>query len=123
MLSDFFPRHVARGTFRFAPVAWARGHVAALSSIFVIALLYVAALVAMPPEGLTHHDTGAKYLQVRNLRLSPLGLDWSINYPARALDPEMEFVPFNAKQHTVDGGRIHLQWPCLLYTSPSPRDS
>jgi hypothetical protein len=114
MLSVFFPRYAARDMLRFAPVAWARGHVAALSSIFIIALLYVAALVAMPPEGLTHHDTGAKYLQVRNLRLSPLGLDWSINYPARALDPEMEFVPFNVKQHTVDGGRIHLQWPIFL---------
>lgn len=68
----------------------------------------------MPPEGLTHHDTGAKYLQVRNLRLSPSGLDWSINYPARALDPEMEFVPFNTRQHTVDQGRIHLQWPIFL---------
>lgn len=91
-----------------------RDHRLAISSVLIIGLLYVVGLVAMPPEGLTHHDTGAKYLQVRNLRLSSSGLDWSINYPARALDPEMEFVPFNAKQHTVEDGRIHLQWPVFL---------
>jgi hypothetical protein len=69
----------------------------------------------MPPQGLTHHDTGAKYLQVRNLRLTPAGLDWSINYPARPLDPQLEFVPFSARQHYVDGqGRIYLQWPIFL---------
>ncbi len=114
MLSDFFPRYATRYTLLFAPVVWLRGHVAALSSLLIIALLYVAALVAMPPEGLTHHDTGAKYLQVRNLRLSTSGLDWSINYPARSLDPDMEFVPFNAKQRTIEQGRIHLQWPIFL---------
>src|SRR5687768_8123741 len=109
MLSDFVPRYATRDSLLFASFAWVRGHVAAISSLLVIAVLYVAALIAMPPEGLTHHDTGAKYLQVRNLRLSTSGLDWSINYPARALDPEMEFVPFNAKQHTIEEGRIHLQ--------------
>ena len=114
MLSDYLPRYATRDVFLFAPTTWARSHVAALFSLLIIALLYVAALVAMPPEGLTHHDTGAKYLQVRNLRLSTSGLDWSINYPARALDPEMEFVPFNAKQHTIEQGRIHLQWPIFL---------
>ena len=114
MLSDFIPRYATRDTLFFAPVAWVRGHIAALSSLLFIMVLYVTALVAMPPEGLTHHDTGAKYLQVRNLRLSISGLDWSINYPARALDPEMEFVPFNAKQHTIEEGRIHLQWPIFL---------
>ncbi len=90
-------------------------HRAALSSLLFVALLYVAALVAMPPEGLTHHDTGAKYLQVRNLRLTSSGLDWSINYPARTLDPNLEFVPFNLKQYEADSqGRIYLQWPIFL---------
>jgi hypothetical protein len=69
----------------------------------------------MPPEGLTHHDTGAKYLQVRNLRLTTSGLDWSINYPARSLDPILQFVPFNPKQYEADSqGRIYLQWPIFL---------
>ncbi|HYP40958.1 MAG TPA: hypothetical protein VEX13_11420 [Chloroflexia bacterium] len=78
-------------------------------------MLYIVALVAMPPEGLTHHDTGAKYLQVRNLRLTPTGLDWSINYPARSLDPGLEFVPFHPRQHEIDDkGHIHLQWPIFL---------
>jgi hypothetical protein len=77
--------------------------------------VYTAALVTMPPDALTQHDTGAKYLQVRNLRLAPLGLDWSINYPARPLDPQLQFVPFNPKQHYVDAkGRIYLQWPIFL---------
>lgn len=68
----------------------------------------------MPAEGLTHHDTGAKYLQVRNLRFSQSGLDWSINYPARSLDPQLEFAPFNPKQYVAEQGRIHLQWPIFL---------
>ncbi|HKP52667.1 MAG TPA: hypothetical protein VJ183_08435 [Chloroflexia bacterium] len=105
----------SRITHHASRFAWARTHSAALVSLLVIAVLYVAALVAVPPEGLTHHDTGAKYLQVRNLRLTPSGLDWSINYPARPLDPELQFVPFNPKQHEVDAqGRIYLQWPIFL---------
>lgn len=68
----------------------------------------------MPPDALTQHDTGAKYLQVRNLRITPAGLDWSINYPARPLDPDLRFVPFRAKQHSVSDGRIYLQWPIFL---------
>jgi hypothetical protein len=90
-------------------------HSPALLSLLSVSLLYIASLVALPPEGLTHHDTGAKYLQVRNLRLTPGGLDWSINYPARSLDPGLEFVPFHPRQHEIDGkGRIHLQWPIFL---------
>ncbi len=92
-----------------------RAHALALVSLLSVALLLLSALASMPPEGLTHHDTGAKYLQVRNLRLSPSGLDWSINYEARNLDPRREFVPFHPKQHVVDErGRIHLQWPIFL---------
>jgi hypothetical protein len=93
----------------------ARAHTAALVSLLVVATLYAAALASLPPQALTHHDEGAKYLQVRNLRLTTSGLDWSINYPARPLDPELEFVPFHPKQHYVDGkGRIYLQWPIFL---------
>jgi hypothetical protein len=89
-------------------------HVSRLA-LLALASLFVVALVAMPPEGLTHHDTGAKYLQVRNFRITPQGLDWSINYPARPLDPQLEFVPFHPRQHYVDGqGRIYLQWPIFL---------
>ena len=109
-----FPKRTV-GSVERAPIgAVVREHGLAISSLFIMALLYIAALVAMPPDGLTHHDTGAKYLQVRNLRLSTSGLDWSINYPARALDPQMEFVPFNPKQYTIEEGRIHLQWPIFL---------
>ncbi|HEX9990688.1 MAG TPA: hypothetical protein VGE45_19695 [Chloroflexia bacterium] len=87
----------------------------ALLSLISVGMLYIASLFAMPPEGLTHHDTGAKYLQVRNLRLTSTSLDWSINYPARSLDPGLEFVPFHPRQHEIDGkGRIHLQWPIFL---------
>jgi hypothetical protein len=90
-------------------------HRLALASMALLGLAYLAALASMPPEGLTHHDTGAKYLQVRNLRITPNGLDWSINYPARRLDPQLEFVPFSPKQHYVDEhGRIYLQWPIFL---------
>lgn len=89
-------------------------HKPALLSLFILALLYVGALLAMPPEGLTEHDTGAKYLQVRNLRLTPSGPDWSINYPARALDTNLNFVPFRARQYYVQSGRIYLQWPIFL---------
>ncbi len=100
----------------FAPIlALARTHTAALLSLMAVVVVYTTALIAMPPQGLTHHDTGAKYLQVRNLRLTPSGLDWSINYPARPLDPQLEFVPFSARQHYVDEqGRIYLQWPIFL---------
>src|SRR5438094_3859431 len=84
-------------------------------AFFTVAVLYLSALISMPPQALTHHDEGAKYLQVRNLRLAPYGLDWSINYPARRLDPQLEFVPFHPKQHYVDAqGRIYLQWPIFL---------
>ncbi|HVF99228.1 MAG TPA: hypothetical protein VND68_05275, partial [Chloroflexia bacterium] len=89
-------------------------HRPALLSLILLAVLYLAALVSMPPEGLTQHDAGAKYLQVRNLRLAPPGLDWSINYPARPLDPELQFVPFRDRQHYIDGERIYLQWPIFL---------
>jgi hypothetical protein len=83
--------------------------------LLVVALVYLVALLPVSPQALTHHDEGAKYLQVRNLRITPSGLDWSINYPARRLDPQLEFVPFHPKQHYVDGqGRIYLQWPIFL---------
>jgi hypothetical protein len=83
--------------------------------IVLLALAYLAALVVMPPEALTHHDTGAKYLQVRNLRLTPGGLDYSVNYPARPLDPGLDFVPFRERYYYVDGqDRIYLQWPIFL---------
>ncbi|MEA2573964.1 MAG: hypothetical protein QOH93_1262 [Chloroflexia bacterium] len=104
------PHHVSRFTFqpRFT------FHKPAILSLILLAALYVAALISMPPEGLTQHDAGAKYLQVRNLRLAPNGLDWSINYPARPLDPELRFVPFRDRQHYIDGERIYLQWPIFL---------
>lgn len=95
---------IARSTF----------HRPALVSLILVALLYLAALISLPPQGLTQHDTGAKYLQVRNLRLTPSGLDWSINYPARSLDPELNFVPFHDRQYYTDGERIYLQWPIFL---------
>ncbi len=100
------PHHVSRFTFQNPRPAFL--------SVLLVAALYLAALVAMPPEGLTQHDAGAKYLQVRNLRLAPTGLDWSVNYPARSLDPELRFVPFRDRQHYIDGGRIYLQWPIFL---------
>jgi hypothetical protein len=84
----------------------------------ITAILYGVGLAIMPPEGLTHHDTGGKYLQVRNLRLTPFGLDYSINYPARQLDPQLQFVPFREKLYFIApyGGqdRIYLQWPIFL---------
>ena len=80
----------------------------------------------MPPDALTHHDTGAKYLQVRNLRIATSGLDYSINYPARPLDPSLQYVPFREKQYYIDGQqRIYLQWPiflgCNAYTMEGAR--
>lgn len=86
----------------------------AIASLLIVAAFYVSALFSLPPDALTQHDTGAKYLQVRNLRITPAGLDWSINYPARSLDPDLRFVPFRAKQHAINGGRIYLQWPIFL---------
>ena len=87
-------------------------------ALAITAVLYGVGLAIMPPEALTHHDTGGKYLQVRNLRLTPSGLDYSINYPARQLDPQLEFVPFREKQfYTASYGgqdRIYLQWPIFL---------
>ncbi len=109
------PLHASRFTYHLSRFTHYVLRITFYVPLLAIGLLYVAALVAMPPEGLTHHDTGAKYLQVRNLRLTPSGLDWSINYPARSLDPRLEFVPFSPKQHYVDGqGRIYLQWPIFL---------
>ncbi len=90
------------------------------TALLAIALLYLVGLAVMPPEGLTHHDTGAKYLQVRNLRITMSGLDYSINYPARNLDPTLQWVPFQEKQYYIDyregqdHGLIYLQWPIFL---------
>ena len=111
-LETLRPRTASRE--QAASWAW-RDHRAAVVSILVISALYVGALAFLPPQALTHHDEGAKYLQVRNLRIAPSGLDWSINYPARHFDPNLEFVPFNPKQHYVNSqGRIYLQWPIFL---------
>jgi hypothetical protein len=86
-----------------------------LVPLLVVGVLYLAGLAVMPPDALTHHDTGAKYLQVRNLRITPSGLDYSINYPARPLDLNLQYVPFQDKQFYKDGqGRIYLQWPIFL---------
>src|SRR5207302_10279953 len=90
-------------------------HAKAAATLALLGAVYLAGLAPLAPQPLTHHDDGAKYLQVRNLRFTPSGLDWSINYPARRLDPGLEFVPFHPKQHYVDGqGRIYLQWPIFL---------
>jgi len=85
-----------------------------LVPLLLVGVLYLAGLAVMPPDALTQHDTGAKYLQVRNLRITPTGLDYSINYPARPLDPNLQYVPFQDKQYYTDGGRIYLQWPIFL---------
>ena len=108
-------RHESRDRDRTVLSAQVRSHAGALTALLLVSLLYVAALAFLPPQALTHHDEGAKYLQVRNLRLTTSGLDWSINYPARRLDPGLRFVPFHPKQHYVDSqGRIYLQWPIFL---------
>src|SRR4051794_14389485 len=92
-----------------------RLHAPAFAALLITGAIYLVVLLPSSPQALTHHDEGAKYLQVRNLRITPGGLDWSINYPARRLDPALEFVPFHPKQHYVDGqGRIYLQWPIFL---------
>jgi hypothetical protein len=92
-----------------------RPHRAALIGLLAVFVVLLTALAFLPPQALTHHDEGAKYLQVRNLRITGQGLDWSINYPARRYDPGLEFVPFHPKQHYLDSqGRIYLQWPIFL---------
>ncbi|MGA7731565.1 MAG: hypothetical protein WCD37_09895, partial [Chloroflexia bacterium] len=111
--------YVSRFAFRVSAVSGVRVTPVKIALV-VVALLYGVGLGVMPPEGLTHHDTGAKYLQVRNLRLTTRGLDYSINYPARPLDPELRFVPFREKQFYIDysagqeRGLIYLQWPIFL---------
>ncbi len=94
-------------------------HSEALVSLLVVGIVLFIGLVIMPPDVMTHHDTGAKYLQVRNLRITASGLDYSINYPARPLDPSLQYVPFREKQFYIDErgdgpGRIYLQWPIFL---------
>jgi hypothetical protein len=71
---------------------------------------------ALLPQGVFwHSDEGAKFLQMINLRWGPGGLDTSIRYPGRALDPLLQFVPFHPKQYHRDAaGQIYLQWPIFL---------
>jgi hypothetical protein len=108
-------REASSSRFTFHVLRFTLAHRPALLSLLAVTVIYLAALISLPSDALTHHDTGAKYLQVRNLRLAPNGLDWSINYPARPFDSAVQFAPFHPKQHTVDEQeRIYLQWPIFL---------
>src|SRR5215204_5596251 len=100
MISPFSRSHAASASARTSTgTSWLASLLRPPALIALLALAYLLALVALPPEALTHHDTGAKYLQVRNLRLTPGGLDYSVNYPARPLDPGLDFVPFRERYY------------------------
>lgn len=92
-----------------------RGVSLAFLALVGVGVALGVASVALPHTGFWHSDEGAKFLQVLNIRLGPDGLDTTIRYPGRALDPNLEFVPFHPKQYHLDAAAgIHLQWPIFL---------
>jgi hypothetical protein len=98
-----------------------RGRWAAVGALAGVALVLAVAGALLPQGVFWHSDEGAKFLQMVNLRWGPDGLDTSIRYPGRALDPLLQFVPFHPKQYHSDAaGQIYLQWPIFLalFTRP-----
>lgn len=80
-----------------------------------LALLYGFLSVAvLPPALFWSPDTACKFLQLQNLRWNG-GLDDSIAYPGRDLDPELRFLPFDDPFVRVGADRtIHFVWPPLF---------
>jgi hypothetical protein len=73
-----------------------------------VAAVYVYLAFAYLPGGAYWiPDNGYKHIQADNIRLSP-GLDLSIEYPGRWLDPDLKFVPTDSIFYFVWNGRIHF---------------
>jgi len=76
------------------------------AALLALSALYLGlALFYFPPAPVWLTDIGQRYIQAANIRFTP-GLDLAIDYPGRALDPDLKFVPFNPFFHFVEEGRV-----------------
>lgn len=93
---------------------WATSYTRALYwlvGIFALLVYLGIAWVIFPPEAVWSPDTGAKFLQLRNLRWEDGRPACDIAYPGQAIDPDLQFATSDPASGllVVRGGKLQFQ--------------
>lgn len=96
---------------RLNPTAAALGVVLGVYSW--LAFFYLPAGVYWTP------DVGLKRIQAANVRWDA-GLDLSLDYPGRALDPALRFLPFRENFYYLHQGRVRFSQPPVIAVLSRP---
>lgn len=80
-----------------------------LSIIAVAGVYSLIAFTFMPPGVFWSPDSGMKYIQMQNIRWED-GLELSINYPGRDLDPEFQMVPLLRGYYKANSEGLQPVW-------------
>ena len=80
------------------------------AAVLATALVYVGAWLVLPRSGLFINDNGAKLIQTEGLIRND-GIDVSIPWPGRELDPGLRFPPFWDPFGKVIEGQLFISFP------------
>jgi hypothetical protein len=90
-------------------VAWA----AAAVFLGLVAIYALVSLAYLTPEVFWSPDSGMKHLQAANMRWEG-GPAFSIFYPGKAIDPDLQYVPFGITFYAENAGNIYSIWPVVF---------
>lgn len=75
-------------------------------AVLLVAVVYVATLLVMPPDGFWVTDDANKFIQLQTI-LRSSDIDFSIPVPGRAVDPAFEFSPMWVPFSRVVDGKLY----------------
>lgn len=84
-----------------------------LASVLACSAIFALLAFTPPQETFWTPDNGGKFIQLKNLRWQA-GLDLSVDYPGRGLDPQFLFDPFPDAFSSIREGEVWLQWSPFL---------
>jgi len=94
-------------------------HRSSLALACVTAIYLLLAFLVLPQGSFFSSDEGLKFIQLQNLIRKGLG-DFTIDYPGRALDPDLSYVPINNPPPLIRDGKIFAVYPVFFPLLAAP---
>ena len=94
-------------------------HRSSLALACVTAIYLLLAFLVLPQGSFFSSDEGLKFIQLQNLIRNGLG-DFTIDYPGRALDPDLSYVPINNPPPLIRDGKIFAVYPVFFPLLAAP---
>jgi len=91
-----------------------------LPVLAVVAVLYAGlAFVLLPKAAFFSSDEGLKFIQVQNFARKGIA-GFSLDYPGRGLDPDLNYVPINNPPALIREGRVYAVYPIVFPLLAAP---